>query len=74
MQAQGIAAVISSSQEEPIRDIAQGVLLGTQLQHFIPEVVVPDTTMDAQRSSPHHADVYLEEVDLTCPDYGAGSS
>ena len=74
MQAQGIASVISSTQEEPVREIAQGILLGTQFQHFIPEVVVPDTTMDEQGSSPHHADVHLEEVDLTCPDYGAGSS
>ena len=74
MQAQGIASVISSTQEEPVREIAQGILLGTQFQHFIPEVAVPDTTMDEQGSSPHHADVHLEKVDLTRPDYGAGSS
>ncbi|XP_057531444.1 uncharacterized protein LOC130809693 [Amaranthus tricolor] len=73
-QAQGIASVISSTQEEPVREIAQGILLRTQFQHFILEVVVPDTTMDEQGSSPHHADVHLEEVDLTCPDYGVGSS
>ena len=29
--------------------------------------------MYAQGSSPH-TDDHLEEVDLTCPDYGAGSS
>ena len=74
MQAQGIASVIRSTQEEPVREIAQGILLGTQFQHFIPEVAVPDSTMYEQGSSPHYSDVHLEEVDLTCPDYGVGSS
>ena len=74
MQAQVIASIISSTQEEPVREITQGILLGTQFQHFIPEVVVPHTTMDEYGSSPYHADVHLDEVDLTCPDYGAGSS
>ena len=74
MQAQGIASVIRSTQEEPVRDIAQGILHGTQFQHFISEVAVPDTSMYEQGSSPYHDDVHLEEVDLTCPDYGAGSS
>ncbi|XP_057523596.1 uncharacterized protein LOC130803497 [Amaranthus tricolor] len=72
--AQGIASVISSSQEEPVREIAQGILRGTQFQHFISEVTAPHTTIYEYGSSPHHADVHLEEVDLTCPDYGAGSS
>ncbi|XP_057527797.1 serine/threonine-protein phosphatase 7 long form homolog [Amaranthus tricolor] len=58
--AQGTAAVINSSQEEPVRQIAQDILLGTQFQHFISEAVVPDTTMDAQGSSPHHVDVHPE--------------
>ncbi|XP_057539301.1 serine/threonine-protein phosphatase 7 long form homolog [Amaranthus tricolor] len=73
--AQGIASVISSSQEEPVWEIAQGILRGTQFQQFIPELTAPDTTMYECGSSSHHADdVHLEEVDLTCPDYGAGSS
>ncbi|XP_057528789.1 uncharacterized protein LOC130807552 [Amaranthus tricolor] len=68
--AQGIASVIGSSQEEPVREIAQG----TQFQHFIPEVTAPHTTTYAYESSAHQPDVHLEEVDLTCPDYGVGSS
>ena len=48
MQAQGIASVISSTQEEPVREIAQGILQGTQFQHFIPEVVERDTSMYEQ--------------------------
>ena len=59
--------MIRSSQEEPVREIAQGILLGTQFQHFIPEVAAPETFGDVQRESPPHADVHLEEVDLTYP-------
>ena len=66
--------VISSSQEEPVREIAQGILLVMQFQHFIPEVTAPHSTMYEYGASPHHADVHLEEVDLTCPDYGVGST
>ena len=65
--------MISSSTEEPVRKIAQGIPLGTQFQHFIPEVVEPKTTRDVQRSSPPHDDVHLEEVDLTYRQDGAES-
>ncbi len=54
--------------------LARRSLYGTQFQHFIPEVDMRDTSMDAQGSSPPHADVHLEEVDLTCPNYGVGTS
>ncbi|XP_057517033.1 uncharacterized protein LOC130798166 [Amaranthus tricolor] len=60
--AQGIASVISSSQEEPVRDIAQGILLGTQFQHFIPEVTAPHTTTYEYGSSPHHPTFILRRL------------
>ncbi|XP_057526211.1 uncharacterized protein LOC130805455 [Amaranthus tricolor] len=36
--AQGAANVMRYSQEEPVREIAHGMLVGSQFQHFIPEV------------------------------------
>ena len=33
-----MVAVIRSSQEDPVQEIAQGMLLDMQFQHFIPEV------------------------------------
>ena len=72
--------MISSSQEEPVREIAQGILLGAQFLHFILEVAALDISGDVQRESPPHDDVHLEEIDLTYPQdvegfsQGAGSS
>ena len=56
------------SHEEPVREIAQGMLVGTQFQHFIPEVAVESSlaTADAHVSSPAY-DYYLEEMDLSYP-------
>ncbi len=51
-----MAAVIRTTHKEPVREIAQGMLLGTQFQHFIPEVA-------AGSSSPARED-HLEEMDL----------
>ena len=70
-----MAAVIHSSHEEPVREIAQGMLLGTQFQHFIPEVAAKSSpaTADLHVSSPTH-DVHLEEMDLLYPDDVAGTS
>ena len=66
--------MISSSTKEPIHEIAQGILLGAQFQQFIPEVAKLETTRDVQRPSPPHDDVHLEEVDLTYPQDGVGTS
>ncbi|CAO2836184.1 unnamed protein product [Amaranthus hypochondriacus] len=64
--AQGVAAVIRTTHEEPVREIAQGVLFGTQFQHFIPEVA-------AGSSSPAR-EVHLEEMDLSYTADDAGPS
>ena len=63
-----MAVVIRSSHAEPVRKIAQGMLLGTQFQLFIPEVAeeASPTTGDVHVSSPPH-DVHLEETDLSYP-------
>ena len=61
-----MADVIRTTHEEPVREIAQGVLLGTQFQHFIPEVA-------AGSSSPARAD-HLEEMDLSYRADDAGPS
>ena len=69
-----MAAMISSTHEEPVCEIAQGILLRTQFQHFIPEVAEPaQPSTDVQRSSPPPG-VHLEEIDVTYPHDGAESS
>lgn len=51
-----MTVVIHYSQEKPMREILQGILLGPQFQLFIPEVVdqAPPTTSigEVQTSSP----------------------
>ena len=51
-----------------MREIAQGMLVGTQFQHFIPEVAAESSpaTADARVSSPAY-DFHLEEIDLSYP-------
>lgn len=66
--------VISSSHEEDVWEISEGILLGTHFQHFIPKVAELETTKDMLRSSPPHTDVHLEEVDLTYLHDRVGSS
>ena len=67
-----MAAVISSIHEEPVREIAQGILLGTRFQHFISEVAkMAHPSTDVQRSPPF-PDVHLKEIDVTYPHEGAG--
>ena len=52
---------------------AQGILLGTQFELFIPEVVEPtQPSTDVQSSPP--PDIHLEEIDMTYSHEGAGSS
>ena len=67
--------MIQSSHEQPVREIAQGMLLGTQFKHFIPEVAeeISPAFGDVQVSSPPQ-DVQLEEVDLSYPEHGSGTS
>ncbi|CAO2836089.1 unnamed protein product [Amaranthus hypochondriacus] len=73
--AQGAAAVIQSSHEQPVREIANNILHGTQFQHFIPVVAeeTSPTTLEVQPSSPAK-DIHLQEVDLSYPLHGSGSS
>ena len=75
MQAQGAAAVMRYSQEEPVREIAHGMLAGTQFQHFIPEVAPQSspTTGHTHASSPSY-DYHLEEMDHSYPVEVAGTS
>ena len=63
------------SHEEPVREIAQGMLVGTQFQHFISEVAAESspTTVDAHVSSPAY-NYHLEEMDLSYPVDVAGTS
>ena len=70
-----MAAVIGSSHEQPVREITRGMLLGTQFQHFIPEVAeeVSPAGGKVQFSSPPH-EAHLEEVDLSYPEHGSGTS
>ena len=51
-----------------MREIAQGMLLGTQFQYFILEVAAESSpaTADVHVSSPPY-DVHLEEMDLSYP-------
>ena len=66
-----MAVVIQSSHEQPIQEIAQGMLLDTQFQHFIPEVAekASPAAGEVQLSSPPQ-DVHLEQVDLSYPKHG----
>ena len=54
--------------EKPVREIAQGMLVGTQFQNFIPEVAAESSSAiaDAHVSSPAY-DYHLEEIDLSYP-------
>ena len=68
---------ICSSQDESIRKIAGGILLGAQFQYFMPKVAKPTplathTTEDVQRSSLPPPEVHLEEIHLTYPLDGVG--
>ena len=75
MQAQGAADVMRYSQEEPVREIAHGMLVGSQFQHFIPEVAAESspTTAHSHVSSPAY-DYHLEEMDHSYPVDAAGTS
>ena len=63
------------SHKEPMREIAQDMLVNTQFQHFIPEVAAESSpaTTDAHVSSPAY-DYHLEEIDLSYPVDVAGTS
>ena len=63
------------SHEEPVREIAQGMLIDTQFQHFILEVAAEASpaSADAHFSSPAY-DYHLEEMDLSYPVDVAGTS
>ncbi|XP_057543503.1 uncharacterized protein LOC130821735 [Amaranthus tricolor] len=73
--AQGATAVKRYSHEDPVREIAQGMLVGTQFQHFIPEVAAESSpaTTHMHVSSPAY-DYHLEEMDLSFPVDVAGTS
>ena len=66
--------MIQSSHEQPVREITQGMLLGTQFQHFIPEVAeeASPAADEVQVLSPPQ-DIHLEEVDLSYPEHGSGT-
>ena len=64
------------SQEEPVREIAHGMLFGSQFQHFIPEVAAqhsPTTSHTHMACSPSY-DYHLEEMDHSYPVDAAGTS
>ena len=65
--------MIRSSHKELMKEIAQGMLLGTQLQYFLPEVAAESSpaTIDVHVSSPPY-NVHLEEIDLSYPGDVAG--
>ena len=67
--------MIRYSPKEPVREIAQGMHVGTHFQHFIPEVVAESSpaTANAHISSPAY-DYHLEEMDLSYPVDVAGTS
>ena len=67
--------MIRSSHEESVREIAHGMLLGTQFQHFILEVAAESSpaTANVHVSSPPY-DVHLKEMDLSYPSDVAGTS
>ncbi|XP_057541456.1 uncharacterized protein LOC130820198 [Amaranthus tricolor] len=73
--AQGAATVIRYSHKDPVREIAHGMLVGSQFQHFIPEVAAESlpTTAHTHVSSPSY-DYHLEEIDLSYPLDVAGTS
>ncbi|XP_057532807.1 uncharacterized protein LOC130810684 [Amaranthus tricolor] len=72
--AQGAAAVMRYSHEEPVREIAQGMLVGTQFQHFISEVTMESTPAIADvHVSSHAYDYHMEEIDLSYPVDVAGT-
>ena len=56
------------SHNEPVREVAQGMLVGTQFHHFISKVVAESSlaTADAHVSFPAY-DFHLEETDLSYP-------
>ncbi|XP_057534009.1 serine/threonine-protein phosphatase 7 long form homolog [Amaranthus tricolor] len=73
---QGAADVMRYSQEEPVREIAHGMLFGSQFQHFIPEVAAqhsPTTSHTHMACSPSY-DYHLEEMDHSYPVDAAGTS
>ncbi|XP_057537628.1 uncharacterized protein LOC130815247 [Amaranthus tricolor] len=72
---QGAAVVMRYSHEEPVREIAHGMLVGSQFQHFIPEVAAESspTTAHTHVSSPTY-DYHLEEMDHSYPVDVAGTS
>ncbi|XP_057540656.1 serine/threonine-protein phosphatase 7 long form homolog [Amaranthus tricolor] len=73
--AQGTTAVMRYSHEEPVREIAQGMLVGTQFQHFIPEVAAESSPAIAHTHVSSLAyDYHLEEMDLSYPVDIAGTS
>ena len=63
------------SHEEPVREIAHSMLVGSQFQHFIPEVAAESspTTADTHVSSPAY-DYHLEEMEHSYPVDDAGTS
>ncbi|XP_057537164.1 serine/threonine-protein phosphatase 7 long form homolog [Amaranthus tricolor] len=74
--AQGAANMIRYSQEEPVREIAHGMLVGSQFQHFIPEVAAqhsPTISHTHMACSPSY-DYHLEEIDHSYPVDAAGTS
>ena len=56
------------SHKEPVREIAQGMLVSTQFQHFIPEVAAESSpaTTHMHVSSPAY-DYHLDDIDLSYP-------
>ena len=70
-----MADVMRYSHEEPVREIAHGMLVGSQFQHFIPEVAAESSTTTAHThvSSPAY-DYHLEEIDQSYPVDVAGTS
>ncbi|XP_057532199.1 uncharacterized protein LOC130810238 [Amaranthus tricolor] len=74
--AQGAANVMRYSQEEPVREIAHGMLVGSQFQHFIPEVAAqhsPTISHTHMACSPSY-DYHLEEMDHSYSVDAAGTS
>ena len=67
--------VMQYSHEEPVREIAQGMLVDTQFQHFIPEVAAKSSlaTADVHVSSLAY-DFHLDEMDLSYPRDVTGTS
>ncbi|XP_057529988.1 uncharacterized protein LOC130808544 [Amaranthus tricolor] len=73
--AQEATAVMRYRHKEPVREIAHGMLVGSQFQHFTLEVAVessPTTTHTHVSSSAY--DYHLEEMDHSYPVDVAGTS